>query len=133
MSFIAVAEIDGISYHVFEMELTTYKPEDARGVKSGVQSSCRTTMVIEASNRVEFIENAIAEPYIPIRQIKIKLYKPNSKGEMRTYIANDSYMVYFKQKFDIYSEHPYTWRITFTSKVMDINGVTQEMNWDALQ
>jgi len=133
MSFIAVAEISGVKYHVLDLELTTYKPEDSRGVKSGTQSSCRTTIEIEATEKIEFIENAIAEPYIPIQEIKIYLYKPNSKGKMRTYIANESYIVYFKQKFDVYSENPFIWRVTFTSRVMEINGELQEMNWSSLQ
>ena len=132
MSFIAVAEINGVKYHVLEFELTTYQPEDSRGVKSGTQSSCRTTIVIEATEKVEFIENSIAEPYIPINEIKIFLYRPNSKSQMRTYIANDSYIVYFKQKLDVYSENPFTWKVTFTSRVMAINGEVQEMNWSSL-
>jgi len=133
MSFIAVVEINGAKYHVLEFELTTYQPEDSRGVKSGAQSSCRTTLEIEATDKVEFIENSIAEPHIPINEIKISLYRPNSRSKMRTYIANDSYIVYFKQKFDVYSENPFIWRVTFTSRIMAINDEVQEMNWSGMR
>ena len=133
MSFIAVAEINGTQYHVLEFELTTFQPEDSRGVKSGAQSSCRTTIEIEATDKTAFIENTIAEPFIPIREIKIRLYRPDEKGELRTYTANESYIVYFKQKFNIYSDNPFTWRVTFTSRIMDINGEVQEKNWSSLQ
>lgn len=130
MSNLAIAEIEGVKYYVLDFELTTYQPEDSKGKKSGKVSSCRTTIEVEANDKLEFVEHAAAQPFTPIPSIRIALYKPHEPAEWRTYTATDSFLVYFKQKVDVYSDNPFTWILTFTSRKMEINGEVQELNWD---
>ena len=129
MSFLAKLNIDDNEMNVLECSFGFHQGADNSGRPSQKPRGGQITILIESTNKTDFLEWMISSNMT--KNGNIVFYKRDNMSSLKTVDFSEAYCLDYVEDFDAVSAEPLKTRVVISAKEISIKGTTYKNNWPA--
>jgi len=129
MSFLAKLNIDDDQMNVLECSFGFHQGADNTGRPSQKPRGGQITILIESTNKTDFLEWMISSNMT--KNGSIVFYKRDNMSSLKTVDFSEAYCLDYVEDFDAIGSQPLKTRVVISAKEVSIKGTTYTNNWPA--
>ena len=129
MSFLAKLNIDDNEMNVLECSFGFHQGADNTGRPSQKPRGGQITILIESTNKTDFLEWMISSNMT--KNGSIIFYKRDNLSSLKTVDFSEAYCLDYVEDFDAIGSQPLKTRVVISAKEVSIKGTTYTNNWPA--
>ena len=127
MSFLSQLTIGDDTMNVLRCSFTFEQGSDTTGRPSQKPKGGQLTVLIESTNKTDFLEWMISPNMI--KDGEVIFYKRDNMSSLKTIKFKDAYCLFYQEDFDAVSNEPLKTRIVISAKEIKVKDTTFTNNW----
>ncbi len=129
MSFLSQLTIDDDTMNVLKCSFAFEQGADFTGRPSQKPRGGQVTIVIESTNKTDFLEWMISSQMT--KNGEIIFYKRDNMSSLKTLKFTDAYCLSYHEDFDAIGDEPLKTKVVISAKELKIKDTTFSNNWPA--